>query len=117
MAVDFDAILVAANAAFGETVWYYTASTGPIALTGVFNDRYQETKLQGGEEVIGIKVILSVRAAQFAVQPVRDDQVIVRGIRYVVADPPEPDGLGDIKLTLRAATNEDAARMRLPTGS
>ncbi len=117
MAVDFDAILVAANAAFGEPVWYYTASTGPAALTGVFNDRYQETKLQNGDEVIGTKVVLSVRAAQFFVQPVRDDQVIVRGIRYVVADAPEPDGMGDIMLTLRAATNADAARMRLPAGS
>lgn len=118
MTVDFDAtVLVAANAAFGTTVYYYTALTGPLTLTGIFNDKYQETKFDGGLEVTETSIVLGIRAALFPVEPVRGEYFRVRGILYVISDPPEADGLGDLKIRLRAASNEEAARMRLPPGS
>jgi hypothetical protein len=115
--VDFDAILRACGESFGEPVYYYTALTGPIALTAVFNDRYQETKLQDGIEVVGTSIVLGIRAALFPVQPVQSELFRIRGVLYVIANPPEPDGLGDLKITLRAATDAESSRMRLPPGS
>lgn len=116
--IDFDAtVLAACAAAFGETAYYYTALTGPFAVTGIFNDRYQETKLQDGIEVVDTSIVLGIRAAQFPVQPVQGDLFRIRTILYVISEPVEPDGLGDLRIRLRAASNEEAARLRLPPGS
>lgn len=116
--IDFDAtVLAAANAAFGEPVYYYSALGGPFPVSGIFNDRYQELKFQDGIEVVDISIVLGTRANQYPVQPVQGDLFLVRKILYAIRAPVEPDGLGDLKIKLRAATNEDAARMRLPPGS
>ena len=59
MPVDFDALVLApAHATFGEVTppIYYPASGAPTAVNGIFNDRFQETKLQDGVEIIDIVV-------------------------------------------------------------
>jgi hypothetical protein len=116
--IDFDAtVLAACSAAFGETVQYYTAQTGPFAVSGIFNDRYQQTKFEDGIEIVDTAIVLGIRAAQFPVQPVQGDHFFIRNVLYRISDPVEPDGLGDLKIRLTAASNEDAARLRLPPGS
>ena len=111
--IDFDAtVLAAANAAFGEPVIYYPFFAAPLALTGIFNDRYQETKFQDGVEIIETSIVLGIRAVLFASQPLQGSLFQIRGVLYLVSDPPEPDGLGDLKIRLRAASNDEAARMR-----
>ena len=116
MSVDFDALVLApVAAAFGTPVYYYTATTGPIGpLSGVFNDRYTEIKFQDGIQVVETSIVLGIRAALFAVQPVRNEWFRIKGILYRIQEPPEPDGMGDLKITLAAATNADAALMRAP---
>jgi hypothetical protein len=114
--IDFDQALIAANAAFGENVLYWSAFAGnPAAMTGIFNDRYQETKLQDGVEITNVGIALGIRAAQFAVPPRQREVFQIRGIYYVIIDPPESDGLGDLKIRLRAADDYESARMREPT--
>ena len=113
MAVDFDALVLAPAArVFGECVAYYPASGAATSVTGIFNDRYQETKLQDGLEVIDFRTVLNVRAATFpGGQPAQAELFRVRGILYVVTNV-EPDGIGDVRVTLRSATDTEAAKLR-----
>ena len=113
MAVDFDALVLAPAArVFGESVAYYPASAAATSVTGIFNDRFQETKLQDGVEVIDFRTVLNVRAVSFPNGgPQQAELFRVRGILYVATNI-EPDGMGEIRVTLRSATDAEAAKLR-----
>ena len=112
--IDFDALVLApAHAIFGESVTYYPGSGPVTTLTGIFNDRYQETKLQDAVEVIDYRTVLNLRAALVDPDPAQGELFRVRGILYVVTNC-EPDGIGDLRVTLRAATDREAAKLRPP---
>ena len=113
--VDFDALVLApTHRTFGECVAYYAAIGTVTQVTGIFNDRYKETKFQDGIEVIDFRTVLNVRQALFpGGEPTQADLFLVRGVLYAVTNV-EPDGIGDLRVSLRSATDDEAAKLRLP---
>ena len=113
--IDWDALILApAHAAFGEAdpIAYYLAIGGPFQLQGVFNDRYKETTIENGQMIDDFKAILGVRSALFAVLPQKGDLFRVRSVLYAATNV-EADGLGELKISLRAANNAEAAKARI----
>ncbi|WP_428485959.1 head-tail joining protein [Rhodopila sp.] len=113
--IDFDALVLApCHATFGELVTYYPASGPPTPLPGIFNDRYMEIKLQDGVEIVDYRTVVAIRASLFPMAPPNQAELIrARGVLYVITNV-EPDGLGDLRLSLRSATDAEAAKLRLP---
>ena len=117
--LDFDALVLApAMATFGESVTYLPADGPPLVLAGasgaVFNDRFTDSKFDGGAEVISIRPVVNVRTAALPKVPTQGELFRIRGILYQVADPPEPDGMGDLRIYLRLASDAQAALAPLP---
>lgn len=110
--IDFDALVLApAHAVFGTPITYFPGAGRPVAIAGVFNDHYADVSLQDGLQVVDTKIILDVRAAALPNLPVQSDLVSVGDVLYAITNV-EPDGVGNLKLTLRAASNLDAAKSR-----
>lgn len=108
--IDFDAtVLAAAGAAFGEQVTYLPGSGGALTVTGVFDDRWQEVKYQDGVEMVGTRTVLNLRQSALPALPVQGELLRIRGRIYVIAEPPEADTVGDVRLYLRAATDAQAS--------
>lgn len=114
MAVDFDAtVLAAAEQVFAETVTWYPGWSGPAVVQGIFNDRFHETRFQDATEVVELRPVLNARVIRFTRQPVQGELFRIRGVLYAVTNV-EPDGVGDLRMYLRLASNEEAARLPLP---
>jgi hypothetical protein len=117
--IDFDALVLApAMAAFGQDVTWYPAQAAPVQLTGpmagVFDDRYVERKFQDGVEVVETKPVLNARTVAFPpAQPAQYDVFGIGGILYA-ATAVEPDGFGNVKISLRLASDAEAAKVLRP---
>lgn len=110
--IDFDGLVLAsAMSVFGEWVTHYPRSGLPLAVQGVFDDRYREIKFAAdGVEVVTVQPVLGARVSSFIQMPLLADVFQVRGRFYAVAQPPEADGLGHVKIALRLATDIEAQR-------
>ena len=112
--IDWDTLLLApTHQAFGEQVTHYPAAGAARVLTAVFNAAYTEVTLEDGMEVASTKPVLNIRASILPRNPEQGDLWNVRGVLYqtVVA---KPDGLGDIRVDLRLATDDQIGRTPLP---
>jgi hypothetical protein len=108
--LDFDrTVLAATERAFSEQVTFNPASGGSQVTRGIFNDRFRETIFQNATELVETRQVLNVRTARFTTPPAQGDQFLIRGINYLVTNA-EPDGFGDLRIYLRAASDADAAR-------
>lgn len=122
MPIDWDAGLLApSEAAFGIPVTYLAGdgrviSTGPdgTPLLGIFNDRWSTTSFQDNEEVRSGHPMVSVRASRLPQAPVQGELFRINGKLYQVTET-DPDGMGDLRVHLRAATDTDASRVPLPS--
>ena len=98
--------------AFGETVTYYPANGAPVMLGGefggVFNDKFEQLQFEDGLSVSSPRPVLNIRAAAFAREPWQNEILVIRGRSYIIADPPERDTIGDLRLFLRLANNQQA---------
>ena len=112
--IDWDTLALAPlHDAFGEVVTYLPGSGPAEQVQAVFNAHYTDTKFQDGTEVSGTRSILNVRKSVLPGLPTQGELFRVRGILYAVTNV-EPDGLGDLRVDLRLASNAEALRQPLP---
>lgn len=105
--IDFDALVnVAVADTFGQAVTYNPADGAPFSIVGIF-DRHHEIVLDevAKSESIGkghstTAPVITVRLAQFATQPLQDDEVTIGSETFMVYDV-QPDGRGMADLILR----------------
>ena len=108
--IDFDAtVLAAGQAAFGEAVTYLPGGGGALAISGIFDAHWQEEKFVGGMSVIETRPVLNVRESDLPQAPVQGELLRIRGRLYAIAEPPEADTVGDVRLFLRLANDAQAA--------
>lgn len=112
--IDWDNLLLRhAHATLGESVRYYPAAGGSRAIAAVFNAAYTSVTLEDGLEVASTRPVLNVRASAIGVPPEPGDLWNVRGVLYQTVDI-QADGLGDIRVDLRLATDAEIGRVPLP---
>jgi len=118
--IDWDRLVLApCEAAFGEHVIYLAndgrviAGTPEDPLRGVYNDRFAVTKFENDQEVHTAHPMVSIRASRVPKPPVQTEFFRIRGLLYAVTEV-EADGMGDLRIHLRAATNEEARRAPRP---
>ncbi len=112
--IDWDNLLLTpTHDAFGEQVTYYPASGAPRRLTVVFNEAYTQVTMDEGQVISSTGPVLNVRASILPRPPEMGDLWNVRGVLYQTIAP-KPDGLGDIRVDLRVATNDQVNRVPLP---
>jgi hypothetical protein len=107
--VDFDALNVAVNAAFGEPATFTPKGGTPMPVSGVFFDGYTHD-VNLGDGSIGVntvKPVFAVRAALFAGRlPKQGDGLWIASVNtiYAIKDP-QPDGVGEIRLHLQKVSS------------
>lgn len=107
--IDFDAtVLAAAHAAFGEVAAYLPGAGGLYTVSGIFDDKWVDDKLQDGMQSVGTRTVLNVRRSDLPCDPAQGDLLRIRGRVYAVTEPPEPDTYGDTRLYLRLADDAQA---------
>lgn len=112
--IDFDNLLLrTAHTVFGETVTWIPASGPAQSVTGVFNEHNADLSFEDGTEVSTTRPIVNVRESVLSGAALQGDLFRIRGRLYQVTDV-KPDGHGDLRIDLRAATNAEAARASLP---
>ena len=108
--IDYDGgVLAAAQAAFGEQVLYLPGVGGALTISGIFDAHWQEEKFVSGMSVIETRPVLNVRESTLPQPPVQGELLRIRGRLYAIAEPPEADTMGDIRLFLRLANDAQAA--------
>lgn len=104
--VDFDALNVAINGAFGESLLYQRSTGGaPIPFQGVFTDAYK-IKFEDGSGKVGWSTTapsVGLRIADLAFVVAKDDVItrLKNGSTFLVFNKAE-DGLGWLNVTLKA---------------
>lgn len=107
--INWDADLLApTHQVFGEQADYHPAAGPPRpGVTVVFNEAFTSITFEDGQEVASKRPVLNVRAGLLSPPPEQGDLWRVRGILYQTVDT-KPDGLGDIRVDLRLASNDQA---------
>ena len=106
--VDFDALNVAINGAFGESLLYQRAVGGaPITIQGVFTDAYK-IKFEDGSGNVGWTTTapsVGIRLADLPFVVAKDDVVtrLANGSVYLVFNK-AADGLGWLNVTLKGTS-------------
>ena len=114
MTIDWDGLLLApVHALLGEAVVWLPGDGRSVSMTGVFTEKYTVAHLQDEMQVAGSVPILNVRDSLFARLPTQGELFRVRGVLFQVIGT-EPDGLGDVKIVLRAASDTEAAKGTRP---
>ena len=113
--IDWDGDLLAhTHQAFGEQATYHPAAGAPRSgITVVFNAAYTAVTFEDGQEVTTTRPVLNLRASLLPGLPEPGDLWRVRGVLYQTVTA-KPDGLGDIRVDLRLASNDQAGRGHLP---
>ena len=102
MSVDFDTLANGpAVATFGQAVTYQPVAGAPFAITGIFDEAWQDVEFEESRHgrrvpVSTVKPALGVRLADFppGVTPAQGDSfTLISGESHVVADV-QPDGFG-----------------------
>ena len=94
-----DAANQAVRAAFGEPVVYRPLSGGEIHLSAPYSEEWVEVDPATGASVVSTHPNVLLRLADLgSVEPDEGDQFECRGQRFVVNDPPRPDGTGTVLL-------------------
>lgn len=107
--IDFDAtVLAAVHQAFGEQVTFLPAAGGSYTVSGVFDDKWVDDKLQDALDVVATRTVLTARLSQLPGEPAQGDQWEVRGRLYTIAEPPKADTYGDVLMFLRFADDTEA---------
>jgi hypothetical protein len=116
--IDFDALVVGPCAAtFGEPVTFMPAEGPPFPITAIYTDRFQESKFEGGDEVVTARTMLGCQDSQFgANQPQQDDLFRVRGRLWRAADV-LPDGHGHTRIHIMLASDQEADLPEAPPAS
>ena len=117
--LDFDNLVLAAcQAAFGEQALYLSGAGAAATLDIIFDDRFAEVKFEDGSEIVEVKPVANIRASALAALslplPCQGELLRIRGRLYVIVQPPENDTMGDVRLTLRLASDAEAARIPTP---
>lgn len=106
--INWDADLLAhTHQAFGEQATYYPAAGAARSVTVVFNDNYTTVKFESGMEVASTLPVLNIRESALPDLPELGDLWRIRGVLYQ-ASAVQPDGVGDIRVFLRLASNDQA---------
>jgi len=106
--VDFDALNVAINVAFGEPLSYQPAAGGPpFIVQGVFVDAYRRS-FEDGTGKVGWTTTapsVGVRAADFPSPPLKNDAItrVSSGQTYLLFDK-HADGLGWLNIILKGTS-------------
>lgn len=99
-----DSLLGAAMSTFGELVLIRPGKEGHQEIRAVFRAAHAQVDLERGA-VATANPELDVRLRDVAGAPLKaTDVVVVRGVRYTIAEPPQPDGEGGAKLKLARET-------------
>lgn len=110
MSLDLDRLLLApCHAVWGEAVIYRPGDGPDASLTGVFNEKYTRSSFQDDTAIAGEMPMLNVRHALFGRLPVQNELFHIRGV-WFAAIGVEPDGFGDVKIHLRAASDAEGAK-------
>ncbi len=104
--LDFDALVLApCAAAFGEPATYYPGPGQFMPITVIFDDKFAEVKFSDGSEIVEIKPVAWLRASTLPREPCQGELLNIRDRMYVITQPPEADTFGDLRLTLRLASD------------
>jgi hypothetical protein len=105
MAIDWDGVVLGpVVTVFGEPALYSPADGAAYSITGVFDEAYQQIRLEDGQIPITTDLpVFGVRLAQFATPPRQGDQlsIVSNGTAYAIREV-RPDGHGWAKLMLNA---------------
>ena len=99
--ISFDTtVLAAAMNAFGQPVTYLPAGGAQIPITGVFDRAYRQISgTDNGAGELTLRPVLGCRASSFTQVPAENEQFLIAGAYYVVAEV-EDDGLGHYTIFL-----------------
>lgn len=100
--MNFDSkVLTACMDAFGEPVTYVPGAGAEVAMTGVFDEAYQDLHFDGEVQTVDTKPMLGCRLALFpgGIPPAENEQFVIRG-QYWVIKRVHPDGLGHLRIFL-----------------
>ncbi|MDE8344637.1 MAG: major capsid protein [Acidocella sp.] len=102
--INFDALVLGpCVAAFGVPVTYMPLRAAQLTLSGIFNrfSVHDQLDAAAGVFVTVRKATLMLRLSDMnGIDPCQGDQVVVDNLTWVVADPPEKDGFGQVFLRL-----------------
>jgi hypothetical protein len=99
-----DRLLGHARDAFGEEVVFRPEGSDRQELRGIFRSAHVMVDRATGASVSSNQPTVDVRLSDITgAPPAQGDIFLIRGVRYVVADPPEADGEGAAKLFLKRA--------------
>ena len=106
--IDFDALVLAPTfQTFGELVTYRSGTGAVRTLTGIFDEKFLEMRIEeDGNQVATGRPMLALRAAEIGFGlPTLSELFTVRGRLWRVSDPAEPDGKGHVRVPLQLATD------------